>query len=298
MELRHIRYFLVVAEEKNFSRAALRLGISQPPLSMQIKQLEQEIGTELFLRTPAGVELTEAGMAFKQAVQPIPARVLDAVQLTQRVANGETGLLRLGFTGTAILNPLIPASIRSFQQHYPSVSLKLEEANSLLLIQYLLDDQLDVAIIRAPDSLPDALHVHTLLDEPLVMALPAQLAAGYEPLQALPLSILQDQPFILSPRTVSAGLYDAIETACLAAGFAPRIGQHAPQIASILALVSANLGVSLVPQSSSQLGIGGIQYRAICNPAPAISLAIAYKQQHPSQLAINYASVLQAACRL
>lgn len=296
MELRHIRYFLVVAEEKNFTRAAQRLGISQPPLSMQIKDLEEEIGAELFHRSPSGVELTEVGYAFKNAVQLIPNRVLEAVQLAQSVANGEVGQLRLGFTGTSILNPLIPASIRAFQHSYPNIDLKLEEANSLRLIKALLEDQLDVAIIRAPESTPDALNVQNLLDEPLIMAIPVQLPLSIEN-QTAPLNILKNYDFILSPRTVSAGLYDAIINACRQAGFEPKIGQNAPQIASILALISANLGVSLVPESTRQLGIAGIQYISIDAPTPFISLAIAYKKKNPSQTAINFASVLNSICR-
>ena len=297
MELRHIRYFLAVAEDKNFTRAAQRLGMSQPPLSMQIRDLEEELGAELFIRTPHGVELTEAGLAFLKAVQPVQQRVDDAANVVKQVANGEVGQLRLGFTGTSMLNPLIPKCIRYFQQQYPQVSLKLEEANSLLLIDLLLEGQLDVALIRPPKQIPERLWVQHLLDEPLIAALPAETFAA-DPIQpALDLTTLQEMNFIISPPSISAGLFDAIFHACRRYGFEPKVGQNAPQIVSILSLISANLGVSLVPESTKQLQIQGVTYRTLLEPTPTVALSIAYQKQSPSQLAINFASVVQTVCR-
>lgn len=154
MELRHIRYFLAVAEEGNFTRAAARVGIGQPPLSLQIKDLEREIGVQLFHRVPHGAELTEAGRAFLEVARQIPVTASDAVRAAQRAARGETGQLTLGFTGTAALNPIVPASIRAFRRRFPDVEMNLEEANSVALVSGLVDGRLDVAILRPAASDP------------------------------------------------------------------------------------------------------------------------------------------------
>ena len=295
IELRHIRYFLTVAEEKNFTRAAQRLCMSQPPLSMQIRDLEESIGAELFLRTSQGVVLTEVGQAFLTAVEPLQHQLDDAIQLARHVSNGEVGQLRLGFTGTSMLNPLIPESIRRYQQQYPKVGLKLEEANSLKLIDYVLEDRLDIAIIRPPRQIHSSLAMQQLLNEALIAAVSVRrdLAHGEQPLQV---TCLREHEMILSPRSVSAGLYDAVTDAFQQAGFEPKLGQSEPQIVSILSLVAADLGVSMVPESSQQLQIQGVVYRPFAEPVPTVGLAVIYKQHLATQLAINFASILQMVC--
>lgn len=139
MELRHIRYFLAVADEANFSRAAERLGIGQPPLSQQIKALEEEIGVRLFRRLPHGAVLTEAGEAFRRKIRDIPNEVSEGVRLAKKAAAGETGQLRLGFTGTAALNPIVPMCIRDFRRTHPEVELIIVEANSVALAKSVVE---------------------------------------------------------------------------------------------------------------------------------------------------------------
>ena len=296
MELRHIRYFLVAAEEKNLTKAAARLGISQPPLSMQIRDLENEIGAALFHRNAHGIQLTEVGQAFLQAVQPLQQRADEAIQIARQVANGEQGQLNLGFTGTAALNPLIPATIREFQKSYAKVNIKIEEANSAALIQKLLNEQLDIAFIRSSNPQPDALKIQNIVDEPLIAVVPHHHPAAQQQ-DDLALLDLKDDPFIMIPESFSGmGLYDAIVQACLQAGFEPKIGQRAPQIASILSLISANLGVSLVPESAIQVQLAGIQHRRLKAPVPYVGLALAYRKDNPSQLAINFASMVMSLC--
>lgn len=238
MELRHIRYFLAVAEERNFTRAAARLGIGQPPLSLQIKDLEAEIGVQLFHRVPHGAELTEAGSAFRDAVMTLPQQAADAVHAAKRASRGETGRLRLGFTGTAALNPIVAAAIRAFRRDYPDVELTLEEANSVALATGLVDGRLDVAILRPSAGDPPEIRKHMLERERLVAALPASHpAAASGP--AVDLVTLAATPLILTPRAIGVSLHEASIAACRTAGFDPILGQFAPQIASILSLVSA-----------------------------------------------------------
>lgn len=296
MELRHIRYFLAVAEEGNFTRAAARVGIGQPPLSLQIKDLEREIGVQLFHRVPHGAELTEAGRAFLEVARQIPVTASDAVRAAQRAARGETGQLTLGFTGTAALNPIVPASIRAFRRRFPDVEMNLEEANSVALVSGLVDGRLDVAILRPAASDPHEIVVSRLTEERLLAALPtshpAAQGAGH-----LDLATLASDPLILTPRAVGVSLHDSAVEACRVAGFEPVLGQSAPQIASILSLVSAELGFSLIPASMGELNVNGVIYREIVNPSPRLFLAAAYRRVMPSTLAKNFATVAKAAAR-
>lgn len=148
MELRHIRYFLAVAEERHFTRAATKVGIGQPPLSQQIKDLERELGAQLFRRVPHGAELTEAGKAFYDVVKGMPATATRAALAAQRVARGESGVLRVGFTASAAFNSVVPGAIRTFKRAYPDVRLQLEEGNTTQLADELNEGSLDVAFLR------------------------------------------------------------------------------------------------------------------------------------------------------
>ena len=298
MELRHIRYFLAVAEEGNFTRAAARVGIGQPPLSLQIRDLEREIGVQLFHRVPHGAELTEAGRAFLDVARHIPPSASAAVRAAQRAARGETGQLTLGITGTAALNPIVPTTIRRFRRRFPDVEMKLEEANSVALVSGLMDGRLDVAILRPAASDPHEIVVRNLVDEPLLAALPAShpAAQGAGPLD---LAALAGDALILTPRAVGVSLHDSAVDACRSAGFEPVLGQPAPQIASILSLVSADLGFSLIPASMGQLNVHGVAYRQIGNPSPAprVFLATAHRRAMPPQLATNFAAIATSAAR-
>ncbi|QSX34562.1 LysR family transcriptional regulator [Shewanella avicenniae] len=291
MELRHIRYFLAVAEEQNFTRAANRLHIAQPPLSQQIKALEQEIGTELFFRTPHGAELTDAGKALYREVSGLPLQIQQAKETALKAAKGETGKLRLGVTGTAALHPAIPAVIRQYRRRYPEVELTIEEANSLALAEGLETDRLDAAILRPSDPDPNQLTVQHFLEEQLVIALPSShpLARHSE---AIDTRLLRYEPFIMTPRTLAVSLHDAVVHVCQEAGFEPVVGQPAPQIASILSMVSAELGISLLPESMQQLAVKGVVYRPIQKTAIKVELAVAHCAKHPSKPALNFAAVV------
>ncbi|MDA8446594.1 LysR family transcriptional regulator [Paracidovorax valerianellae] len=277
MELRHIRYFLAVAEEGNFTRAAARLGMAQPPLSLQIKDLEREVGVPLFHRVPHGAQLTDAGRAFLEGVGGLPARAGDAVRAAQRAARGEAGVLHLGFTGSSALNPVVIEAIRSYRRGFAQVELKIDEGNSLTLVERLRDGRLDIAILR-PDGLDaTGLRWHRYPDEPLIVALPASHAAARRG-PRIDLQPLHGEPFILTPRPLGPSLFDASVAACRAAGFEPVLGPTAPQIVSILALVAAELGVALVPASMRHLAFKGVAYRALHSQSARVSLAIAHRE--------------------
>ena len=257
MELRHLRYFVAVAEEGHVTRAAERLGIQQPPLSQQIRALEAELDTLLLRRKPRGVELTPAGRAFFDEATAILARVGDAVAATKRVARGEQGRIGIGFTSSASFHPFVPRAIRAFRETHPLVALALEESGTTELAAGLRAAQIDVAFVRSPVGEAPDLTVRPLLEEPMVAALPSGHRLGNAP-GPLPLATLAGEIFILYRRPVGPGLHDAIIAACDRAGFSPQIGQEAPRMLSTLSLVAAGLGVTLVPESMSRLQAEGV----------------------------------------
>ncbi|HKE93241.1 MAG TPA: LysR family transcriptional regulator [Povalibacter sp.] len=268
MELRHLRYFIAVAEEGHITRAAERLGMQQPPLSQQIRALERELDVQLFRRKPRGVELTDAGVAFLERARAILEEVDRAFATTRRTARGEQGRVVVGFTSSAPFHPFVPRVIRAFREMSPLVSLVLEESGSSELVQGLHNEQIDAAFIRSPVADVVDLIVRPLLEEDMVVALPAGHPLAQVSIDTdLPLSALAAETFILYKRPGGPGLYDTIIAACRGAGFSPRVGQEAPRIISTLNLVAAGLGVSIVPASLRRLQMDGVIYRRLSGGA-------------------------------
>lgn len=263
MELRHLRYFVAVAEERHITRAAERLGIQQPPLSQQIRALEAELQVQLFRRKPRGVELTQAGEALLGEARAILQQVEHAVAATRRTAEGEEGRVGLGFTSSASFHPFVPRAIRRYRERYPRVALRLEESGTGELVAAIREERLDAAFVRSPIGEAEGIAVHAVLQEPMVAALPAghPLASAVE--TPLALAALAAETFILYRRPLGPGLYDAIIAACQRAAYSPNIGQEAPRMLATLSLVAAGLGVTLVPQSMRLLGVPGIVCRAL-----------------------------------
>ncbi|WP_436804601.1 LysR family transcriptional regulator [Sphingomonas sp. DT-51] len=275
MELRHIRYFLAIAEERHFTRAAQRLGIAQPPLSQQIKDLEREIGAALFHRVPHGAELTAAGATFRERVQAVPRLVADAVAEARRAARGEIGSIRVGFTGSAAFNHRVPAAIRAFRRAYPSVELALMEAHSNALVAWLREGTIDLAFLRPEAIARDGLTLHPIATEPMIAALASSRMPHAAPIR---LAELAHDPFVMTPRALGPTLYDATVAACREAGFEPISGQSAPQVASVLALVAAELGVALVPASMRDTPLKGVTYHDLLDSTASAALALATRR--------------------
>lgn len=273
MELRHLRYFIAVADEQHMTRAAERLGIQQPPLSIQIRALEQELGVQLLRRKPRGVELTEAGTVFLARARAILDEVDRTFASVRRTARGEQGRVVVGFTSSAPFHPFVPRVIRAFREMSPRVSLELAESGSSALVQALHNEEIDAAFIRSPVVDIVNLVVEPLLEEKMLLALPTghALAKNTQDEGAgslgrpvpLPLSALANETFILYKRPGGPGLYDTIIAACRNVGFSPRIGQEAPRVISTLNLVAAGLGVSVVPESLRRLQMDGVVYRRL-----------------------------------
>jgi DNA-binding transcriptional LysR family regulator len=286
MELRHIRYFLAVAEEGHFTRAAAKVGIGQPPLSQQIRDLEAEIGARLFHRVAHGAELTAAGEAFLEGVKEMPTLAERAAKAARRASRGETGSIRIGITPSSAFNAVVPAAIRAFRRAYGDVDLTLEEANTTRLLAGLQDGSLDAAFLRPRAAGIEAFQLHLLSEEPMLVALPASHPATAQ--QEVDLASLSEDTFLLVPRPIGSTFNDSIIGACRKAGFEPVISQIAPQISPVVALVAAELGVAIVPASMSQLQVAGVAYRAIAGDAPTDALALAHRRGETSVIVRNF----------
>jgi len=271
VELRHLRYFVAVAEAGHVTRAAERLGIQQPPLSQQIRALEAELDVQLFRRKPRGVELTQAGEALLAEARGVLDRVEHAAAAARRAGRGDAGRIGLGFTSSASFHPFVPRIIREFREASPLVALSLEEAGTGELVDGLLAERIDAAFVRSPIGAAAELAVHSVLEEEMVAAVPAGHPLAGATRSRLPLSALEPETFILYRRPLGPGLYDAIIAACQGAGYSPRIGQEAPRMLATLSLVAAGLGVTLIPASMQRLGIEGVAYRPLARNAGLVA---------------------------
>ncbi|GFM80833.1 LysR family transcriptional regulator [Pseudomonas cichorii] len=284
MELRHLRYFIAVAEELHFGRAAQVLGISQPPLSQQIQTLEQELGARLFDRTNRRVQLSEAGRLFLEEARGVLAQVDKAADVARRAQLGELGELKIGFTASAPFTSSIPQAIFAFRQTYPAVHLALKEMTSKDVSEQLEDKSIQVGIMR-PLALPDSLVSFELLREPLVAIIRSDhpLAAGSE--QGLYMSELAAEPFVFFPRTYGSGLYAQILELAREAGFSPLITQEAGEVMTIIGLVAAGLGVTVLPASYQRMRIEGVVYRTLLDPAATSAVWLVQRKDEQSPMA-------------
>lgn len=299
MELRHLRYFVAVAEEGHVTRAAERLGIQQPPLSQQIRGLERELDVQLFRRKPRGVELTDAGRTLLADARRILGEIDGAVVKAKRTARGEQGRVVVGFTSSAPFHPFVPRVIRLFRESYPRVSLILEESSTGDLVSSLGAERLDVAFIRSPASNGEGVTLHELLEERMFAALPSDHRLATEGDAApLPLVDLAPDAFVLYRRASGPGLYDQIVGACHNAGFTPRIEQEAPRVVATLNLVAAGLGVTIVPESLGRMRFDGVVYRPLAEPPRLVAqILLACRTLDHSAAARRFVSLVRGEAR-
>ncbi|WP_047712403.1 LysR family transcriptional regulator [Pseudomonas lactis] len=291
MELRHLRYFIAVAEELHFGRAAQVLGISQPPLSQQIQALEHELGARLFERTNRRVELSEAGRLFLQEARLVLAQVDKAADVARRAQLGELGELKIGFTSSAPFNSSIPQAIFAFRQAFPAVHLNLQEMSSTQVAESLVDESIQVGLMR-PLPLPDSLNVIELMREPLVAVLSAghPLAQGSE--RGLHLEQLAEEPFVFFPRSYGSGLYAQLLNLARDAGFSPHFAQEAGEAMTIIGLVAAGLGVSVLPASYQRIRIDGVVYRTLLDPQAVTAVWLVQRKGAQTPMAKGFVELL------
>lgn len=291
MELRHLRYFIAVAEELHFRRAAERLHMSQPPLSQQIRQLEEEVGATLLSRNQRKVELTAAGAAFLVRAREILDAVEDAARQARRVQRGEVGRLAVGFVGSAMYS-FVPELLRAFREHAPDIALRLHERGTTEQLRQLDDGRLDVGFLRIPGRWP-GLTFETVLEEPVVAALPDTHLLAQRPLVSL--DDLEGEPLVLLTPAGSPGLSAALAPSISRLGGEERIVQEVAEMQTVIGLVAAGVGVSLVPESVRALVRHGVTYRPLDGDAPVVKLAMAWRTTDESPVLASFLEQARAA---
>lgn len=287
MELRHLVYFIAVAEELHFGRAAKRLNISQPPLSQQIKQLEEELSLHLLDRSRRRVTLTPAGEAFLEEARRIIAMTEEAIRRTVRAERGETGYLSVGFIGSANYS-VLPQVIRAFRRRYPEVQLFLTEMNTAQQLEALQEGRIHVGFLRPPRGVAGGIEVEPIFREPLVAVVPT-----YHRLQnRFPLTLhdLAGEPFIMVPRRQGPGYFDYIISLCRLEGFSPFIVLEASQFHTIIGLVAAGLGVSVVPATMRHSRLEGVVFLDLEGRGETV-LEMAWKTDGSSRVLRNFLKV-------
>ncbi|MET0265562.1 MAG: LysR family transcriptional regulator [Duganella sp.] len=292
MELRHLRYFVAVAEELSFTRAAERLHIGQPPLSHQIQMLEAEIGARLLERSKRWVRLTEAGKLFLDDARRVLALSEEAARTARRAERGEAGELRVGFTFSTPLTPLFAAVINRYRQRYPGVTLTLQEMSTFGQLDALLDRRLDLGLVRPPEgALPEAISLTVLRRDPLVLVLPEDHALAHK--DSLAISDIRGQPLVMYPKSVGTGLHPKLWSLCKAAGFEPTIAVEAGEASTIIGLVAAGSGISVLPSAFSIIRMQGVCYRPLADQDATTALLLARRAGDTSPLVAGFAAVAE-----
>ncbi|MGH8158153.1 MAG: LysR substrate-binding domain-containing protein [Rhodanobacter sp.] len=292
-DFRQLRYFIAVAEELSFTRAALRLHISQPPLSQQIQSLEQDLGVRLLERNKRNVALTEPGRIFLEQARQILAKADEARSHVVAAAAGYSGQLRLAYTVSVSFHPALPQALLRYGQIAPNVRLHLSEMNTEPQFAALLAGQIDVGFVRdEPIHAQDArnLRLRVIDREALLLALPSGHPLSGR--SSLRLAEVAGDAFVSQPRELAATLYDRLVKLATRAGFQPSIIQHAQQINGLLALVAAGLGLALVPASMRAVRLAGVSYVPLEDADAYLLLAVASRVDDHSPVLQQFLSTV------
>jgi DNA-binding transcriptional LysR family regulator len=274
LDLRLLRSFVIVAEELHFTRAAERLGIAQPPLSQQIRRIEDKVGYPLFSRGTRRVELTEAGRSLLVTARRLLDQTSSGIEAARRAGRGEVGRLRIGFP-TSIALTALPAIIRSYRNAYPDVDLELRELSTTPQYEALEVGSIDIGFLREPRP-SETIASETIFTESFVAVLPLNHPLSQR--KQVPLAALASEKFILFPRTAGPEFYDHITQLCRNAGFEPRVTQEASEWHTIVALVSAGFGVSLAPASINRLQVDDVIYKSISRLSARTAVVMCWRR--------------------
>ena len=290
MELRQLKYFMAVAEELHFGRAAERVHISQPPLSMQIRNLESELGVQLLRRTSRSVELTEAGAFFLREVKSVVQRLDDAASMARRIERGEAGRLAVGFVGPA-MDVSLPDAIREFRSEHPGVYLDLFEMVTGEQFEALASGDIQIGFMRLYGQDLRGFAAELVVREPYVLALPA----GHRLVGAkrVGLDELKGEPLVFFPRGLHPKLYDAMIACFKEAGFSPNVVQEVKTKKTTLSLVAAGVGLAIVPESSATLRSKGIQYRPIMGNLPKVEIFAVREEKRATALMDKFMAIIR-----
>ncbi|MEU0384214.1 LysR family transcriptional regulator [Streptomyces chartreusis] len=292
LPLPQLHTFVVLAEELHFGRAADRLGIAQPPLSQQIRRLEDKVGHALFTRSPGRVALSAAGRELLPAARRALTGLTEGLAAARAAGSGRTGHLRVGFAASLALT-VLPGLLRTHRERFPGVDLDIREMTTAPQLAALREGTIDVGLLREPpDDDPD-LAFRTVLTEPFVAVLPAShpLAAH----RTIALADLADSPFVLLPREAGPGLHDRITALCATAGFTPRVVQEAVEWQTVCALVETGLGVSLAPAGMRRIRLRGVAFRAVVPGDARTCVAVGWRRDDQGPLTANLLETIQAS---
>ncbi|WP_030253414.1 LysR family transcriptional regulator [Streptomyces violens] len=279
MELRHLTAFVAVAEELHFGRAAKRLQMAQPPLSQQIRQLEKELGVQLFERNTRSVRLTSAGQSFLDPVRTVLADLDTATRAAKAAGRGEYGRVTIGFAG-ASTHETLPLLTRAVRAAHPALELVMKgQTYANVALAGVADGSLDLGFVRLPVTQP-GVATRVIDEEELVCALPSDHPLARR--RRIPIAALADEPFVSFPANAGSTVRDATVRACEAAGFNPRVVQEAPDSYTILALVGAGVGVTLTVTSCQHIQQTGLVYRPLAGPPIRLQAALAWRPDNPS----------------
>ncbi len=291
MDLRQLRYFVAVAEERHYGRAAQRLHMSQPPLSMQIKALERELGIELLERTSRRVALTDAGRAFLEQARTILGAVEEAREVARGAERGRQGRLEVGFISSATLS-LLPPSIRLFRERFGGVELELKELTSAQQVDALYEGGIRVGLVRLPLRAP-GIRFEPVLEERLVVALPS--GHPLEGLDRVSLETVADLPLIFFTRQLIPGFHAQIVELFQRVGAFPKVAQHAVHLQTIVGLVASGVGIAILPSSAQRVGREGVVYRALDVPDATSWMGLAWVEGDESKLVRNFIGTVREA---
>ncbi len=292
MDLRHLRYFIAVAEEQNIGRAAARLHISQPPLTRQIQQLEDELGAKLFLRTPRGVELTGAGELFLEEARNIRALVEQATERARHAGQGRLGRLDVAIFGSGILDA-IPKLLLAFRSRYPDVNVVLHTMSKVEQIEALRQRRISVGFNRILAAQED-IEVDPVLTEDLLLAVPADHPLARQ--SEVRFTALKYHPMIVFPTGARPSFIDQVISLCGASGFEPQIAQEVGDTLTGVALVASGFGVCLVPESATTLQLPGVVYRKLAQTPPGcfVDLCCIYRKDDRSPIVTAFRETVAA----
>ncbi|MBR0822696.1 LysR family transcriptional regulator [Bradyrhizobium liaoningense] len=294
IELRHLRYFVAVAEDLHFGKAANRLGISQPPLSQQILALEREIGARLFERSNRRVELTNAGMLFLKEAHEVLERVENAAVRAERIHRGQLGEVKIGFFGSAPFVEGFQKLIFDFRTKHADVDLVLQEMPTYQQVDAILDGRLDLGFVRPLQPKPASIQSIEIARERLmaVMRLDHPLASRQDDLT---LADLAPEPMVLYAKSIGSGLYQKIVDLCRDAGFTPNVVQEANATPTMMGLVAAGMGISVLPESLMRLSLDGLKFLPLRDPKAQTAVWLAKRWDDRSSLVRH---LFQQASRL
>ncbi len=292
-DLKRLRYFIALADEMHFGRAADRLGIAQPPLSRQIARLEADIGAQLIDRSRSQIRLTQAGKLLSERARDLMKRVGDLREDVAKLGSGKAGVLHVAFVGSAT-HGVFPELIKQFRTQHPDVDLHLSTMNNAALKQALIHREIDIAIAR-PSIIDDEVVSEKLHQEPLVLALPDGFV--HDPKRLLPLTELRDETFILYPEHPRPSFADLILSVCDHAGFQPEHPVLVMDYQTAVSLVSVGVGVALVPQSVSTSPHAGVIYRPYAGPNPGTALSVNHRVDNRSPQLWSFVEVARRVAR-